>query len=270
MTLPGQALSDKRLIAKARAEKGRWVDYIIEFARSIDNLVGYHRELTQADRAPATPQSRRLDYYFDVFLQQEKAVSISDYVKEIERYNQCMRQYGNQGEKCFFADVEKQYPEFAAVFEKCRLQTADRHLDLIQYLLRHSPFLNADRNKWMQPIIEVVRKTSLFFQPQIRTKIMNEGWASYWHETLFQQDNRINGHEVDFAKANAGVTTLPRVGLNPYALGMRLFFFIEELADRGKYAFDFQRLSDSDQRKRFDRKTGRGRRFIFQIREKFF
>jgi stage V sporulation protein R len=39
----------------------------------------------------------------------------------------------------------------------------------------------------MLMVIQIIRKTALFFQPQIRTKIMNEGWASYWHETLYMQ-----------------------------------------------------------------------------------
>ena len=121
----------------------------------------------------------------------------------------------------------------------------------------------------MKSIIEVVRKTSLFFQPQIRTKIMNEGWASYWHETLFLQDDRINGHEVDFARVNAGVTTMPRVGLNPYALGMRLFYFIEEIIDQGKLSWDFERMKDAHLRDKFDTRTGNGRSFIFFLRENF-
>ena len=56
----GEALSDKRVIAKLRSEHGRWVDYVIEFARGIDNLVGYYRELDRL--MPATPpgQHRRL------------------------------------------------------------------------------------------------------------------------------------------------------------------------------------------------------------------
>ena len=71
----GQALSDKRLIAKLRSEKGRWVDYVIEFARGIDNLVGYHEELSQLSTAGASPLSPKLDFYFDVFLQQHQKVS---------------------------------------------------------------------------------------------------------------------------------------------------------------------------------------------------
>ena len=39
----GQALADKRLIEKLRSENGRWVDYVIEFSRAINNLVGYYQ-----------------------------------------------------------------------------------------------------------------------------------------------------------------------------------------------------------------------------------
>src|ERR1035438_447304 len=41
----GMALADKRLIESLRSKHGRWVDYVIEFSRSIDNITGYFREL---------------------------------------------------------------------------------------------------------------------------------------------------------------------------------------------------------------------------------
>jgi len=265
----GQALADKRLIAALRSEKGRWVDYIIEFARGIDNLVGFHHELYRLDRTPLASFSSRVNYYFDVFLQREKKVSTTRYVQEIKRYNDCLQQFGDQGEQTFFADIIRDYPEFDALYRRNR-ETRHVHMpDLMQYLLEHSEMLNREENKWMKTVLQVVRNTSLFFQPQIRTKIMNEGWASYWHETLFLQDNRINGHEVDFARVNASVTAMPRVGLNPYALGMRLFYAIEKMADQGRLSIEFQRILDADQRRRFDRATGRGRSYIFSIRENF-
>jgi stage V sporulation protein R len=265
----GHALSDKRAIAKLRAEKGRWVDYVIEFTRGIDNLVGYHKELSHLTRPPVTNHSKRLDFYFDVFLQSVKKVNISEYVKEIEQYNDSIKEYGDLGEQSFFSDIEKRYPEFETVFKKHLTEKSEHTRDLIQFLIEHSEFLNKDENKWMKSVMEVVRKTSLFFQPQIRTKIMNEGWASYWHEILFLQDDRINGHEVEFARVNAGVTSMPRVGLNPYALGMRLFYYIEELADKGKYSFEFRKLLDADRREQFDANTGQGKEFIFKVRENF-
>ena len=263
----GRALSDKRMIAKLRSEKGRWVDYVIEFSRGLDNLVDYHGELAHLNHPRRTNAAKMLDFYFDVFLQSIKKVKISEYVKEVDRYNDCLKENRQMGEKTFFADVFRRYPEFDALFRK-QLEKASPHkLDLLQYLLAHSEFLNKEKNRWMKPVIEVVRSTSLFFQPQIRTKIMNEGWASYWHETLFLQDDRIKGHEVDFARTHAAVTSMPRVGLNPYALGMRLFFFIEELADKGKYSIEFRRMLDRKKREQFDRKTGQGNKFLFAIRE---
>src|SRR6185369_8682377 len=123
-------------------------------------------------------------------------------------------------------------PEFEALFHKAEGERAAPKRDLLRYLMKSSPFLNREENIWMQQILEIVRKTSVFFQPQIRTKIMNEGWASYWHEYLFLRDDRIKGHEVDFARVHAGVTAMPKVGMNPYALGMRLFTFLENSIDQ--------------------------------------
>ena len=265
----GRALSDKRMIAKLRSENGRWVDYIIEFARGVDNLVGYHDELSRLNRPPKTNQSKMLDFYFDVFLQEIKKTKINEYVKEIERYNECMQANPKAGEKAFFSEVFRKYPEFDTIFKKKLKEKPDQKMDLLQYLLEHSEFLKKEKNSWMKLVIEMVRKTSLFFQPQIRTKIMNEGWASYWHETLFLKDDRIDGHEVDFARAHAGVTSMPRVGLNPYALGMRLFYYIEQLADKGKYSIEFKRLLDAEEREQFDTQAGLGKEFIFRLRENF-
>lgn len=265
----GEALSDKRVIAKLRAERGRWVDYVIEFSRGIDNLVGFFAELERLFPVPTNDLPLRVDYYFDIFLQSVKKAKTSEYIKEIERYNQCKLEEKELCEEAFFAEVERRYPEFRAMFEKYKEQKSAPPCDLLQFLMESSPFLNKEENKWMITVMQVVRKTGLFFQPQIRTKIMNEGWASFWHETLFLQDDRINGHEVDFARVNAGVTAMPRVGLNPYALGMRLFYFIEEMVDKGQLSWEFQNLKDTHARKKFDTQTGKGRDFIFDIRQNY-
>jgi stage V sporulation protein R len=263
----GQALSDKRLIARLRSEKGRWVDYIIEFSRGIDNLVGYHDSLSELNRPPRDKGRQRLDYYFDVFLQSIRKVSASKYVKEIERYNECLRSYGKHGEESFFAEVIKKNPEFDSLYKKSQEKKDSVKKDLMQFIMDHSRVLNEEKNIWMKSIMEVVRGTSLFFQPQIRTKIMNEGWASYWHEKLFLDDDRIQGHEVDFARVHAGVTSMPRVGLNPYAIGMRLFQYIEEVADKGKISFEFDKLADAKSRDTYDQQLGQGLDYIFKLRE---
>ncbi|TSK07095.1 MAG: SpoVR family protein [Geobacter sp.] len=265
----GQALSDKRVIAKLRAEKGRWVDYILEFARSIDNLVAYHDELSPLFAAPEAATSSRLDYYFDVFLQVEKKLPVGDYLKEVARYNEAIAQNREEGERIFFAEVTAKYPEMEAHFAKAQNVKRVERRDLMKFLIENSEFLSRDENQWMRSVLEVVRKTSIFFQPQIRTKIMNEGWASYWHEKLFLVDDRIKGHEVDFARVHAGVTSMPRVGMNPYALGMRLMYQLKDAGDKGKTGYEFNRLSDREKRRHFDTEAGKGEEYLFKIRSNY-
>jgi stage V sporulation protein R len=267
--LTGQALADKRLINRLRSEKGRWVDYVIEFARAIDNLTGYFAELSSLDQPAETQQSRRCDFYFDEFLQTVKKVKTGVYIKELERYNDSIKNYGEAGDDNFFVDVFRKYPEFENLLHKHHEEKEVAKLDLLQFIMKHSHFLNRDENIWMKSVIEIVRNTSIYFQPQIRTKIMNEGWASYWHEKLFLDDDRIRGHEVDFARVHSGVTSLARVGLNPYALGMRIFQQIEDSAERGKYTFAFNKILNAKQREDYDEATGKGIEYLFHVREHF-
>ncbi|SLM33083.1 SpoVR-like family protein [Desulfamplus magnetovallimortis] len=324
----GQALADKRLIAKYRSEKGRWVDYVIEFSRAIDNLVGYHDHVAGTLRSEGKRALGKLDYYFDIFLQNEKKVIQSEYLKEIDRYNKIDHNrlevvgkdatsqenhengayaanahdknithdtnhgaavdlnhiYESNGslsgtkngniskEDLFLIDVRIKYPEFDSFYSRYIEKKEKSRLDVVQYILKNSEFLKKDENRWMKSVIEIIRNTSLVFQPQIRTKIMNEGWASIWHEMLFMQDDRIKGHETDFAKVNAGVTSMPKVGLNPYALGMRLFYHIMEMENRDCYSFEYFNLKDKVKRDKFDKSKKdnpgkKGLEKIFQIRE---
>jgi stage V sporulation protein R len=266
----GKALSDKRLIAKLRSEKGRWVDYIIEFSKSIDNLVGYFDLLSDFSAERGKSKLSMLDFYFDNFLQGLSDSSIAGYVAEIKLYNSLIKEHPEDGEKLFLDGVKNRHAEFESYYEKALKEKRDSgRLDLLQFLMDNSEFLRREENKWMKTVMEVIRTTSLYFQPQIRTKILNEGWASYWHEELFLKDDRIKGHEVEFAIVNAKVTSMPRVGLNPYALGMRLFSYLKSQADKGRMSFNFNRISDQVKRRKYDTKAGTGKEFIFTVREDF-
>ena len=265
-----RALADKRLIAKLRSEKGRWVDYVIEFSRTIDNLVGYFDLLADIGQEEGGSSFSLLDYYFDVFLQRGPRSSMSTYSKEIERYNRMVKEHHEDGATRFLKSVTEKHSELEALYaKKVKEKKPVGRCDLLRFLMEYSPFLNREENRWMLLVMEVIRSTSLYFQPQIRTKILNEGWASYWHEQLFLGDDRIKGHEVDFAIVNAKVTSMPRVGLNPYALGMRLFQFLEQQADQGKTGLEYFQTADQHQRRTFDKDTGQGRDFIFHIRENY-
>ena len=260
--LAGQALADKRLIARLRSEKGRWVDYVIEFARGMDNLAGFHRDLSRTLLQTGARKLTRTDFYFDVFLQKIISVPQHEYVKEISRYNECQKDNVD-----FFSQVTGKYPEFNELYRKETKKKSPFQMDIMEYILRYSPFLRKEENEWMTSVIHIVRSTSLYFQPQIRTKIMNEGWASFWHEKLFMADDRISGHETDYAKVNASVTAMPKVGLNPYALGMRLFEHIRGMEDKGRYSFAYFLLRDAVLKEKYDQHKNTGQSFIFKVRE---
>ncbi|MCK5097488.1 MAG: SpoVR family protein, partial [Desulfobacteraceae bacterium] len=76
-----------------------------------------------------------------------------------------------------------------------------------------------------------------------------------------------NGHEIDFAKVNATVTAMPKLGLNPYALGLRLFDHILTMEDRGCYDLEYFMLNDDHKRKNFNKLKNTGMDYIFSLRE---
>lgn len=264
----GLALADKRHITHLRGTHGRWVDYVIEFTRAIDNLVGYFEKLKSLDNKSDRFPSQKISFYFEKFLQVFKKAPISFYYSEIERYNLLVSQNSKVAESLFFSTIKEKYPEFQALYEKYSDED-EKNLDVIEYIIENSPFLNKEKNQWMKSVIAIVRNTSLYFQPQIRTKILNEGWASYWHDKLFRSDNRIKGHETAYSKINAGVTSLSRVGLNPYAIGLRLVEYVEDLSNKGKMSYEYQKLFNIDNRDTFDKKLNTGKDTIFSLREKF-
>ncbi len=264
----GVALADKRLIENYRRKYGRWVDYVIEFARSIDNIVGNFDLIFKQSFPQSAPSP--LIFYFDVFLQEIEKVPINAIFAEIGKYNHYIETLGNQvGESTFFTEVRTKYPEFDATYEKYKNSIQTEAVDLLEFIRDNSPFLKQESNQWMKTILTIIRNTALYFAPQVRTKIMNEGWASYWHDTLFRTDERISSHEVDYARVNALVTSISRVGLNPYAIGLRLFQFIEEQAEKGKFNNHYQQIEDIQEREDYNLATGEGKDYIFNVRKYF-
>lgn len=279
----GQALADKRLINRIRDELGakkRWVDYVIEFALNIDNLVGYHQELyaTQKREMPEMfgVFSEKIDFYFDVFLKQKyeaNTVEARFYHDEIARYNRCVEKYEKaDAETAFFADPYfiSKFPEFAEVFKKWKeKEQKPKPKDIFEHLLEYSEFLNKEENKWMKDVIDVIRRTALYFEPQVRDKIANEGWASFWHERLYLTDERIASHTTDYGIVNSWVTSIPQFGINPYATGKCLFEFIEDLARKGKLTRDYQLTKGFHERKRYDKELGEayGRQVLLEARK---
>lgn len=82
---------------------------------------------------------------------------------------------------------------------------------------------NGDMPEWKRDIIEVCRDEAQYFWPQIMTKVMNEGWASYWHYTILHELDLPAELHLPFVKSHNQVIRPHMGGINPYHLGFHMF-----------------------------------------------
>jgi len=80
--------------------------------------------------------------------------------------------------------------------------------------------------EWERDLINIVRQETMYFIPQLETKIMNEGWASYWHYQLLNQLNLPQGLHLEFLKRH-NLVVCPHPGkINPYFVGFKIFEYL--------------------------------------------
>ena len=125
--------------------------------------------------------------------------------------------------------------------------------DLLLFIMTHS----RDLEDWQRDIISVARQEMLYFWPQMETKIMNEGWATYWHMRIMREMDLAVDEALDYAKMHAGVVQPSRLRVNPYLLGLKIFEDIEKRWDD----------PTEEERKKYRRPGGEGRKKIFEVRE---
>lgn len=125
--------------------------------------------------------------------------------------------------------------------------------DLLLFIMNHSTVLE----EWQQDILTILRDEMLYFWPQLETKIMNEGWASYWHQRILRELDLSEAETIEFAKLNAAVTSPSSQMINPYHVGLKIFEDIEKR---------WNQPSEEEQRE-LGRVPGQGRAKIFEVRE---
>ena len=133
--------------------------------------------------------------------------------------------------------------------------------DVLYFLMEHAPL-----ERWQRDVIGMVREESYYFAPQARTKIMNEGWASYWHSRIMTERILSDAEVVDYADHNAAVFAMMPGTFNPYKVGVELWRDIEARWDRGQFGKEYDECDDHEERQNWDKKAGLGRQKIFEVR----
>ncbi|RMG07028.1 MAG: SpoVR family protein [Planctomycetota bacterium] len=216
------------------------VESFIDCCLSIDNLIDIHSPFVRRRRVPdededdlpkrPVPKKLRSKDYMDRF------VNPPEFLEEQTRRLQEA------------IEKRKNFPEHP-------------ERDVMLFLLEHAPL-----DRWQRDILGMIREEAYYFAPQAQTKIMNEGWASYWHSKLMTEKILTDAEVIDYADHHAGTMgTRPGV-LNPYKIGIELFRDIEERWDKGKFGKEWEECDDAEARRAWDKKLGLGREKIFEVR----
>ena len=109
--------------------------------------------------------------------------------------------------------------------------------NLLYFIEKYSPKLAP----WQKELVRIVRKIAQYFYPQTQTKVMNEGWATFWHYTILNrlhEKGLVNdGFMMEFLQSHTNVVSQRGFdergygGINPYALGFAMMSDIRRICE---------------------------------------
>ena len=152
--------------------------------------------------------------------------------------------------------------EEVASEEPVRRIPAEPEQDVMLFLLEHAPL-----NAWQADVLSILRDEAYYFAPQGQTKIMNEGWASYWHSTIMTRQGLTPGDVVNYCDHHSGTLASSPTKLNPYKVGIELFRDIEDRWNRGAFGKEYDECDDYQTRQKWDKQAGLGHEKIFEVRK---
>jgi stage V sporulation protein R len=133
--------------------------------------------------------------------------------------------------------------------------------DILGFLAEH-----AQLPRWQQEILQIIRDEAYYFAPQGMTKIMNEGWATYWHTKMMTSDILNDSEVIDYCDHHSGTVAMRPGQLNPYKMGVELYRHIEERWNKGRFGKEWMECEDPEVRKRWDTGAMLVREKIFEVR----
>jgi stage V sporulation protein R len=145
--------------------------------------------------------------------------------------------------------------------EESRSFPEEPQRDVLLFLLEHAPLKD-----WQHDVLSIARDEAYYYAPQGQTKILNEGWASFWHSTIMTRHGLTDADVVNYADHHSGTMATSPHRLNPYKLGIELLRDIEERWDKGQFGPEWENCEDAAEKERWDKQLGIGRQKIFEVR----
>ena len=220
------------------------VESFIDICISIEDLIDIHSPFInrRADRKSVLEEGE------DGRIPESKLRSPNEYLEDYINPQEFLQWQREKAEEEKINKRKKSFPE-----------APDR--DVLLFLLENAPL-----QEWKRDVLYMIREESYYYAPQIQTKIMNEGWAAYWHSKMLTEKVITDGEVVDYADHHSGtLATSPGV-INPYKFGLELFRDIEDRWNKGKFGKDYEECDDIEEKRNWNRKLGLGREKIFEVR----
>ncbi len=222
-----------------RAQGQSVVEDFIDVCLSIENLIDPMSLFIARSPKPSTSKPKEAAETPRI----EAKGYMEEYINPPE-FMEAQRQKIEQEE-----ELKKKYPE-------------EPQRDVLQFLLEAAPLAD-----WERDCLEVIRNEAYYYAPQAMTKIMNEGWATYWHSKILTTKALKGSEVVDYADACAGVLATAPGQLNPYKLGVELLRNIEMRWDKGQFGKEWDECDSMAVKASWDRRLGLGRAKIFEVRK---
>ena len=109
--------------------------------------------------------------------------------------------------------------------------------NILYFIEKNAPLLEP----WQREIVRIVRKIAQYFYPQGQTKVMNEGWACFWHYQLIYDlydDGAVtDAFMLEILQNHTNVVMQPPFnspyfsGINPYTLGFHMYQDIRRICE---------------------------------------
>ncbi len=228
--------------------------YTLEFFKSHANRV---RTYMEDPSIGVEKVERILDAAHALGLQRSKNLAIK---KLSRREEQIKKLEASQPKSDEFDNLHERKEYKQPNLSKLPLEPEE---NILEFIAKYSPILS----DWERDLLLIVDKESSYFIPQIETKIMNEGWASYWHFKILNELNLPQGLHLEFLVKHNQVLRPTPGGLNPYHLGFVLWKDIERRWNEGDTGVEYkERKAKEDHSTKHENDTP-GRKKIFEVRE---
>jgi len=221
------------------------VERFIDVCVSLENLIDPHSMFMRreaADHPPASAAARRVAAEEQVVRYQTKPY-LDRWINPPERIQK-----------------ERQRLIESRKGEHHRLP-AQPTRDVLQFLLRYAPL-----DDWEADVLSIVREEAYYYAPQGMTKIMNEGWATFWHSRLMTRHLLKDDELITYCDHHAGTLASAPGQLNPYKMGVEIFRDIEDRWNKGRFGKDYDECASMEKRRRWDTGLMQGLEKVFEVR----